>query len=199
MPNASHTLSYSLNINLKNIILLKLGFVFVIVYGPSWDDTCKKNCPQPSPQLNCAISNLWIFHIYKGCIKVLLVDLTTNRMVTNTLFTLTFKQDELGKSMLFTFVKSIITPGRTSISHFMLDNFRIYKDSSPECWSYVFFARRYNDEIKWWKQTSLDFSNNHCSCNICSYTFVGLCFDVCGSTLSAKNLEEHCTENSRQV
>lgn len=179
--------------------MLKLGFVFVIVYGPSWDDTCKKkNCPQPSPQLNCSISKLWIFHIYKGCIKVLLVDLTTNRMVTNTLFTLTFKQDELGKSMLFTFVKSRITPGRTSISHFMLDNFRIYKDSSPECWSYVFFARRSNDEIKWWKQTCLDFSNNHCSCNICSYTFVRLCFDVCGSTLSAKNLEEHCTENSQE-
>lgn len=119
-------------------------------------------------------------------------------MITNTLFTFTYKQNELGKSMLFTFVKSRITPGRTSMSHYMLDNFRTYKDSSPECWSYFFFTRRYNDEIKWWKQTCLDFNNNHCSCNICSYTSVGLCFDVCGSTLSTKNLEEHCTENSQE-
>lgn len=150
----------------------------------------KNNCPKPSPQLNCAISKLWTFHICKGYIEVLLVDLTTNKMVTNTLFTLTYKQDELGKSTLFIFVKSRITPGRTSMSHYMLDNFRIYKDSSPECWSYFFFARRSYDEIKWWKQTCLDFNNNHCSCNICFYTFVGLCFDVCGSTLSTKNLEE---------
>lgn len=119
-------------------------------------------------------------------------------MVTNTLFTLTYKQDELGKSMLFTFVKSRITPGRTSMSHYMLDNFRIYKDSSPERWSYLFFKRRYNDEVKWWKQTCLDFNNNHCSRNICSYTSVGLCLDVCGSTFSAKNLEEHCTENAQE-
>lgn len=119
-------------------------------------------------------------------------------MVTNTLFTLTYTQDELGKSMLFTFVKSRITPGRTSLSHYIIDNFRIYKDSSPECWSYFFFARRSNDEIKWWKQTCRDFNSNHCSRNICSYTFVGLCFDVCGSTLSAKNLEEHCTENLQE-
>lgn len=158
----------------------------------------KKNLPQPSPQFNCAISKLLIFYIYKGCIEVLLVDLTTNRMVTNTLFTFRYKQNELGKSMLFTFVKSRITPGRTSMSHYMLDNFRTYKDSSPEYWSYFFFTRRYNDEIKWWIQTCLDFNNNHCSCYICSYTSVGLCFHVCGSTLSTKNLEEHCTENSQE-
>lgn len=42
MPNASHPLSYSLYINLKKIILLKLGFVFVIAYEPPWGDTCKK-------------------------------------------------------------------------------------------------------------------------------------------------------------
>lgn len=54
-------------------------------------------------------------------------------MVTNTLFTLTYTQDELGKPMLFTFVKSRITPGRTSLSHYIIDNFRIYRDSSPEC------------------------------------------------------------------
>lgn len=54
-------------------------------------------------------------------------------MVTNTLFTLTYTQDELGKSMLFTFVQSRITPGRTSLSHYIIDNFRIYRDSSLEC------------------------------------------------------------------
>lgn len=37
MPNASHTLSYSLYIKLKNIILLKLKFVVVIVYEPHLD------------------------------------------------------------------------------------------------------------------------------------------------------------------
>lgn len=51
MSNDSHTLSYSLNINVKNIILLKLGFVFVIVYEPPWDDTCKKKTA-PSQVLN---------------------------------------------------------------------------------------------------------------------------------------------------
>lgn len=61
-----------------------------------------KKCPQPSLQLNCTISKVWIFHIYKGCIKVFLVDLTTNNMVTSTkIYTLTSTQDELGKSMLF--------------------------------------------------------------------------------------------------
>lgn len=54
-------------------------------------------------------------------------------MVTKTLFTVTYTQDELGKSMLLTFVKSRITPGRTSMSHYIIDNFRVYKDSSPEC------------------------------------------------------------------
>lgn len=54
-------------------------------------------------------------------------------MVTKTLFTVTYTQDELGKSMLLTFVKRRITPGRTSMSHYIIDNFRAYKDSSPEC------------------------------------------------------------------
>lgn len=134
----------------------------------------------------------------KAVLIFFLVDLTTNKMVTNTLFTLTYTQDELGKSMLFTFVQSRITPGRTSLSHYIIDNFTIYRDSSLECWSYFFFARRYNDEFKWWKQTCRDFNNNHCSRNICSYTSVGLCFDVRGSTLSAKNLEEHCIGNSQK-
>lgn len=78
-----------------------MKFVVVIVYEPPWDDTCKKKCLQPSLQLNCTISEVWIVHIYKGCIKVFLVDLTTNKMVTSTLYTLTSTQDELGKSMLF--------------------------------------------------------------------------------------------------
>lgn len=46
MLNASHRLlHYSLYINLSNVILLKLGFVFVIVYEPPWDDTRKRKLP----------------------------------------------------------------------------------------------------------------------------------------------------------
>lgn len=37
-----YILLYSLYINLKNIILLKLKFVVVIVYEFLWDDICKK-------------------------------------------------------------------------------------------------------------------------------------------------------------
>lgn len=95
----------------------------------------KKNCPQPSPQLNCTISKVWIFHIYEGCIKVFLIDLTTNKMVANTLYTLTSTQDELGNSMLFLYENAskflLIHTKKTSMSHYMLDNFRIYDVSGP--------------------------------------------------------------------
>lgn len=47
-----------------------MRFVVVIVYEPPWDNTCKKNCLHLSLQLNCTISEVWIFNIYKGCIKV---------------------------------------------------------------------------------------------------------------------------------
>lgn len=129
-----------------------------------------------------------------------LVDLTTNKMVTTTLFTLTYTQDIVGKSMLFIYCENaskflFIHTIKTTMSHYILDTFRIYEVSSPKYWAYLFFARWYNDEIKWWKQTWLDFNNNHRSLNICSYTNVCLCFHICDDTFSAKNGEQRCTGN----
>lgn len=39
--------------------------------------------------------------------------------------------------------------GKTSMSHYVFENFRKYEDLEPICWAYLLFARWYNDEIKW--------------------------------------------------
>lgn len=94
----------------------------------------------------------------------------------------------------FLFIHTI----KTTMSHYILDTFRIYEVSSPKYWAYLFFARWYNDEIKWWKRTWLDFNNYHRSLNICYYTNVCLCFHICDDTFSAKNGEQRCTGNPQK-
>lgn len=59
MPNASHTLSYSLYINLNKIILLKLGFVFVMLMSLLGVIHVKKKLPSAKSLVksqNCGYS-----------------------------------------------------------------------------------------------------------------------------------------------